>query len=98
MKALFEILGVILVLSCVPALVLFLRARRRYSGSRIVRCPETGHLASIRLDANRAAFSELCGDWDSHTKECSRWAGPVGHCFEQCLEADCSNPSHARAQ
>ncbi|HEY6929139.1 MAG TPA: hypothetical protein VJA66_05630 [Thermoanaerobaculia bacterium] len=98
MKALFETLGVILVLSCVPALVLFLRARRRLSGSRAVRCPETGYLASIHLDANRAAFSELSGDRDFHVKECSRWAGPVGHCFEQCLEEDGSRLSLARAQ
>ena len=96
MKALFEILGVILVLSCVPALILFLRARRLYSGSRVVRCPETRHLASIRLDANRAAFSELSGDRNFHVKECSRWAGPVGHCFEQCLEDDGSSLSLAR--
>jgi hypothetical protein len=91
MKTLFELLGVVVVLSCVPALVLFLRARRRFSGLRVVRCPETDRLASICLDANRAAFSELSGDPGLHVKACSRWAGPVGHCFEQCLEPDHSN-------
>lgn len=98
MKTLFELLSVVVVLSCVPALVLFLRARKRFSGLRAVRCPETGHLASIRLDANRAAFSELSGDPGLRVQECSRWAGPVGHCFEQCLEPDHSNLPLAEAK
>src|SRR5215471_10938107 len=88
MKTLFEILGVLFVISCVPALVLFLRARRRFSGLRTVRCPETKHLANIRLDANRAALGELSGDPNLRVQECSRWAGPVGHCSDQCLETD----------
>lgn len=88
MRTLFELLGVVVVLSCVPALVLFLRARRRFLGARLLRCPETGDLASVCLDANRAAFSELSGDPGLRVKACSRWAGPVGHCFEQCLELD----------
>ena len=98
MKMLFELLGVVVVLSCVPALVLFLRARRRFSGLRVLRCPETGHLATIRFDENRAAFSELSGDRDLRVKECSRWTGPVGHCFEQCLEPDHSSFPLARAR
>ena len=98
MKALFEILGVLFVISCVPALVLFLRARHRFSGQRVVRCPETKHLANIRLDANRAAFGELSGDTDLRVKECSRWAGPVGHCSDQCLEADSEEIEWARAR
>ena len=88
MKTLFELLGVLVVLSCVPALVLFLRAHRRFSGQRTVRCPETKHLATVRLDANRAALGELSGDADLRVQECSRWAGPVGHCSDQCLEAE----------
>ena len=98
MRMLFELLGVMVALSCVPALVLFLRARGRFSGSRVVRCPETGHLASIRLDANRAALSELTGDPGLRVKACSRWAGPVGHCFEQCLESDHSSLPLVRAK
>jgi hypothetical protein len=98
MKTLFELLGVVVALSCVPALVVFLRARRRFSGSRVVRCPETEHLACIHLDANRAAFSELSGDPVLHVKACSRWTGPVGHCFEQCVEPDHSSLSLARAR
>ena len=98
MKALFELLGVVVALSCVPALVLFLRARRRFLGARLVRCPETGHLANIHLDANRAAFSKLSGDSGLRVKECSRWAGPVGHCSDQCLEAEAENVERARAR
>jgi hypothetical protein len=82
---------VVVVLSCGPGLVLFFRARRGFSGLRVVRCPETDRLASICLDANRAAFAELSGDAGLHVKACSRWAGPVGHCFEQCLELNQSS-------
>jgi hypothetical protein len=98
MKALFEILGIAVLLSCAPALVLFLRSRRRFSGRRIIRCPETKHLARIRLDASRAATAELAGETDLRVKECDRWAGAVGHCAEQCLETDEAKRDFARAR
>lgn len=88
MKTLFEILAVVLVLSWLPAVVIFLRSRRRFSGYRLVRCPETRHLARIRLDAAHAAATELVDEPDLRVEECSRWAGPVGHCHEECLETD----------
>jgi hypothetical protein len=88
MKTLFEILGVVLLLSCLPALVMFLRARRRFSGKHIVRCPETKHLAAICLDANHAAATGMTGEPELRVKDCSRWAGPVGHCSDQCLDSD----------
>ena len=98
MKVLFEILGVLLVLSFVPAVVLFLRARGRFSGSRVVRCPETKHLATIRLDANHAAFTNLSGEPEVRVKECSRWTGPVGHCFDQCVESETPGSPYARGR
>ena len=97
MMALFEILGVLFVLSCVPALVVFLRARRRFSGPRTVVCPETKHLATIRLDANHAAATDMVGELNLRVEECSRWAGPVGHCGDQCLETDRPRATFERA-
>jgi len=88
MKTLFEVLAVLFLLSCLPAVFMFLRARRRFSGYRLVRCPETKHLARIALDATHAAATELVDEPDLRVEECSRWAGPVGHCHEECLETD----------
>ena len=85
MKELFWILGIAFVLSWVPALVMFLRERRRFSGRRIVRCPETKHPAAIRLDATHAAASGLTGDPELRVEACTRWAGPVGHCSDRCV-------------
>jgi len=88
MKTLFEILAVLFLLSCLPALVMFLRSRRRFSGQRAVNCPESGHLATIRLDASHAAATSLTGEPEFRVEECSRWADPVGHCSDQCLDSD----------
>jgi hypothetical protein len=79
------ILGIVLVLSCIPPLVLFLRARRRFSGARLLRCPETKHVAVVRLDAVHAAATSLTGDPELRVSSCNRWDGPVGHCEEGCL-------------
>jgi hypothetical protein len=85
MKELFLILGIAFVLSWIPALAMFLRARRRFSGGRTVTCPETHRAATIRLDAVHAAASGLTGDPDLRVESCNRWGGPVGHCQEGCV-------------
>jgi len=85
MMTLLLIFGIAFVLSCLPALVLFLRMRRRFSRKRIVICPETDETAMIRLDAARAAGTGLTGDPEFKVKDCTRWDGPVGHCEEGCV-------------
>jgi hypothetical protein len=79
------ILGVAFVLSCVPVLVMFLRAKRRFSGNRQVRCPETKRPAVVSLDAAHAAATNLTGDPQLKIASCNRWDGPVGHCEEGCV-------------
>jgi hypothetical protein len=79
------ILGIVLVLSCIPVLVMFLRARRRFSGARQVRCPETKSPAVVHLDAVHAAATSLTGDPEVRVSSCNRWDGPVGHCEEGCV-------------
>jgi hypothetical protein len=79
------ILAVAFVLSCIPVLVMFLRARRRFSKTRPVRCPETKRPAVVRLDSAHAAATGLTGEPELAVESCSRWDGPVGHCFEGCL-------------
>jgi hypothetical protein len=85
MTALLMIFVVAFVLSWIPALVIFFRTRRRFSGSRRVPCPETGHPALIRLDATHAAATGLRGDPEMKVEWCNRWDGPVGHCEEDCV-------------
>jgi len=86
MIAVLVILGIALVLSFVPALVIYLRARRRFAGRRVVTCPETGRVAAIRLDADHAAKTTLTGDPELKVEGCTRWDGKVGHCFEGCVQ------------
>ena len=85
MKELFLIFLIAFVLSWIPALVSFLRARRRFSGDRTVTCPETHCAATIRLDAVHAAATSLTGDPDLRVESCNRWGGPVSHCQEGCV-------------
>jgi hypothetical protein len=82
---LFLAVGIVFVLSCLPAFVNFLWARRRFSGRLIVTCPETQGTATIHLKAVRAAATSLTGQPDLKVKSCNRWSGPAGHCQEQCL-------------
>jgi hypothetical protein len=79
------IFGIAFVLAWIPTLVIFLRTRRRFTGSRLVRCPETNRVAVIRLDAMHAAASGLMGNPELRVESCSRWDGSVGHCHEGCL-------------
>ena len=85
MKELFLICVIAFVLSCIPALVGFLRSRRRFSGERTVICPETQCAATIRLDAVHAAATGLTGEPDLKVEGCNRWGGPIGHCEEGCV-------------
>lgn len=85
MKVLFLIFLIAFVLSWIPALVSFLRDRRRFSGGRTVTCPETHCAATIRLDAVHAAATGLTGEPDLRVESCNRWGGPVGHCQEGCI-------------
>ena len=86
MKELFLIFAIAFVLSWIPALVRFLRVRRRISGGRNVTCPETHCAATIRLDAGHAAATGLTGEPALKVESCNRWGGPVGHCQEGCID------------
>jgi len=85
MMTLLLIFGIAFVFACIPPLVIFLRSRRRLTGIRVVRCPETSRVAVIRMDATHAAATALMGDSELRVESCSRWDGPVGHCHEGCL-------------
>jgi len=86
MKELFLIFVVAFVLSWIPAIVGLVRSRRRFSGERIVTCPETQCAATIRLDAAHAAATGMTGEPEIKVASCNRWGGPVGHCHEGCVD------------
>jgi hypothetical protein len=58
----------------------FLRFRRH----RIVRCPETGLLATVGLDARHAALTAVPGPPDVRVAACSLWPEKRG-CEERCV-------------
>jgi hypothetical protein len=58
----------------------------RYRKPRIVRCPETGGAAEIRIDARHAAATAIPGPPEVRVEGCSRW--PERECCDQaCAEA-----------
>lgn len=56
----------------------------RYRNPRIVRCPETGRTAEIRIDARHAATTAVPGPPEVRVVECSRWPDRKG-CDEACV-------------
>jgi hypothetical protein len=84
-KDLFLLAVILLVLFCVPAVVNFLRARRRFSGELIVTCPATQKAATIRIKATHAAKTSLTGRPDLKVESCDRWGSKPVRCPEGCL-------------
>lgn len=58
----------------------FSRFRRR----RIVRCPETGLLADVAVDAPRAGLTAVPGPSDVRVVKCSLWPAREG-CAQRCV-------------
>jgi hypothetical protein len=84
MSTIILILAIAFVLSWIPALVVFLLARRREAGERVITCPETLTSEVVRLDAGRAALSDLRGDKQLRLESCSRWPEKAD-CGQECL-------------
>jgi hypothetical protein len=60
------------------------RARSRFSGAKIVTCPETGKPAVIEVDALHASLTSSVGFPDIRLENCSRW--PLKQqCGQECL-------------
>jgi hypothetical protein len=73
-----------------------LRLWRRYRGSRIVTCPETGRAAAVRIDVGHAIVSRPSHGDDIRLEGCSRWA-ERGPCDQPCLaEAMCYESAATR--
>src|ERR1035441_10602367 len=57
---------------------------RRYSGSRLVSCPENQQPAAVGIDVRHAAATGVDGCPDLHLCECSRWP-ERSNCNQACL-------------
>ena len=84
MGTMFIILGVAFVLSWIPVGVVYLLARRRNSGERVITCPETLSPEVVRVDAKHAAWTELRGEKDLRLTACSRWPEKAD-CGQDCI-------------
>lgn len=57
----------------------------RYSGTRLIICPETRRPAAVELGAGYLAFSTLMLDPTMRLKSCTRWP-ERRNCGQECLE------------
>ena len=68
-------------------LPIFLDFFRRYRNKRVLRCPDTGNLAEVDINAPRAALSSLFGKPVLKIKDCTLWPKRKG-CGEGCVKED----------
>lgn len=68
---------------------------RRYSGSRLVTCPENQHPAAVNIDIHHAAATGLDGCPELRLADCTRWpesANCSRPCLSQAIEAEAYAP------
>ena len=83
------LIGLVLGFAAAFLLLLPLVLRRheifnRYSGSRLVACPENQQPAVVAMDALRAAETSIDGSPDVRLRECTRWPEHA-NCGRECM-------------
>ena len=56
----------------------------RFRGRRAVRCPETGLMTELEIDARHAALTAVPGPPDMRVADCSLWPDRQ-HCDQRCI-------------
>ncbi len=80
------LLGALLALAVLFVLApLTLHIYGRYRERSALRCPETGRLTSVQVDASKAARTALFGDPTLRIKDCARWPEKK-ECAQGCLD------------
>ncbi len=79
------LIGAILTLAALFILApISLHVYGRYRLRKALWCPETGHCASVQINAGRAAGSSLFGEPKLRVKDCARWP-ERRDCDQGCL-------------
>lgn len=91
------LLGVCVML--LPAAIWTRALYRRYSGSRLVACPENHESAVVHIDARHAAATGIHGRPDLRLCDCTRWPERA-NCDQPCLAqaAEPEPPSEVRVR
>ncbi len=84
MSTMFLLFVALLVLSFIPVGWVALRNYRRFRGTRVITCPETGRAAAVEVDKRHAAATFAVGEPDLRLSSCSRWPEREG-CGQECL-------------
>jgi len=71
-------------LSLIPVGWISLRAYRKFRGTRVITCPETGRAAAVEVDRKHAAATAAVGETELRLTSCSRWPEREG-CGQDCL-------------
>lgn len=74
---------------------------KRYSGSRLVACPENQEPAAVSIDARYAAATGLDGCPDLRLRDCTRWPGRANcdrACLSQAVQAGISTAGEVKVQ
>ncbi len=64
---------------------LVINSFHRYRNKRVLRCPETGMLVEVDIDAKQAALSSPFGKPLLRVKNCTLWPEKE-NCHMECLE------------
>ena len=80
--------GFIVAVALPPAVIAYLRFR----GSRPLRCPLNGRIATIRIDPWHAAVTAFPGPARMHVERCSQWPA-----YRSCGEVCVTSSSAVRA-
>lgn len=80
----FALVGVLALAGFFLLLCLAVREFLRFHGKMVVRCPETGQPAAVRVDSWRALLPDASGGSRLRLKDCSRWPARR-NCGRECL-------------
>ncbi|HTX42134.1 MAG TPA: DUF1761 domain-containing protein [Acidobacteriaceae bacterium] len=74
---------------------------KRYSGWRVVACPENQQQASVSIDARHAAMTGLHGTPDLRLCDCTRWPERLKcgrACLPHAIDAEASTPGEVKVK
>jgi len=84
MTIVYLIIAALIVAAIYFGIRYFVRASQRFSGERVIICPETGRQAMVEIDTKHAAITSLFGQTDLRLENCARW--PIKQdCGQECL-------------